>query len=133
MHLFCPASAVGDFAAVHRIFQDSADEGSIKQRPLTILALDFVDAVVGKVSGKTVCAHVGMHILVEDHTDRFGFFLVDKQLALFQCITIGGKAAVPFTLTGFLYPALHGLHTDVLALNLGDRRQDGDHQLSCVL
>ena len=133
MHLFCPASAVGDFAAVHRIFQDSADEGSIKQRPLTILALDFIDAVVGKVSGETVCAHVGMHILIENHTDRLGFILVDKQLTLFQCITIGSEAPIPFALTGFLDSALHGLHTDVLTFDLCDRRQDRDHQLSCIL
>ena len=56
MHLFRSASAIGDLTAVHRIFQNPADEGSIKQRFLTILSLDLVNAVVGKVSGKTVCA-----------------------------------------------------------------------------
>ena len=101
MHLFCPAPAVGDFAAVHRIFQYSADEDSVKQRPLTILALDFVNAVVGKVSGKTVCTHVGMHILVEDHTDRFGFFLVVTKIFFSNSLHVASFVILLFLCFGF--------------------------------
>ena len=121
MHLFRPASAIGDLAAVNRIFQYPADKRRIKQRILAVLSLDFSNAMIGEVSGKTVCAHVGMHVLVKDDADCFCFFLIHIQLAFFKRISIRSKAAVPFALTGFLDSALHRLNTDILTLDLGNR------------
>ena len=77
--------------------------------------------MIGEVSGKTVCAHVGMHVLVKDDADCFCFFLIHIQLAFFKRISIRSKAAVPFALTGFLDSAPHRLNTDILTLDLGNR------------
>ena len=55
MHLFRSASAIGDLSAVNRIFQYPADKSRIKQGIFTVLSLDFPNAMIGEVSGKTVC------------------------------------------------------------------------------
>ena len=118
MYLFCSPSAVSDFSAVYRIFQYSADKSRVKQRIFSILPLDFMNAVIGKIFCESVCPHIGMHILIKYHTDCFRFFLIDEKLSLIQLIAIWSKAAVPFALTGLLNSALHGLDTDVFSLNL---------------
>ena len=118
MHLFCSASAIGDFPAVNRIFQNSADQRRIKQGIFPVLPLDFVNPVGCKIFCKTVCTGVRMHILVKNHADCRCFFLIDEKLSLFQLIAIRRKTAVPFPFTGFLDSALHGLHTDILTLDL---------------
>ena len=41
MHLFRSASAIGDLAAVNRIFQYPTDKSRIKQGILAVLPLDF--------------------------------------------------------------------------------------------
>ena len=121
MHLLRPASAIGDFPAVNRIFQNSADQRRIKQGIFPVLPLDFVNPVGCKIFCKTVCTGICMHILVKNHADCRCFFLIDEKLSLFQLIAVGRKTAVPFPFTGFLDSALHGLHTDILTLNLCNR------------
>jgi len=121
MHLLRPASAIGDFPAVNRIFQNPADQRRIKQGIFPVLSLDFVNPVGRKVFCKTVCTGIRMHILVKNHADCRCFFLIDEKLSLFQLVAIRCKAAVPFPFTGFLDSALHRLHTDVLTLNLCNR------------
>ena len=74
-----------------------------------------------------------MHILVKNHADCRCFFLIDEKLSLFQLVAIWRKAAIPFTLTGFLDSALHCLHTDIFTLNFSHSRENGDHQLPGVL
>ena len=86
MHLLRSASAIGDFPTVHRVFQYSPDKGRIEQRIFSVLSLDFVNTMLVKIFGKTICTHVGMHILIEDHTDCSRFFLVDEKLAIFQLV-----------------------------------------------
>ena len=66
MHLLRSASAIGDFAAIDRIFQYSSDQRRIEQRIFAVLPLDFVNTMLVKIFGKTICTHVGMHILIED-------------------------------------------------------------------
>lgn len=63
----------------------------------------------------------GMHVLIKDDTDCFGFFLIDEQLAFFKRIAICSKATVPFTLAGFLDSTIHCLNADILTLDLGNR------------
>ena len=121
MHLLCSASAIGDFPTVHRVFQNSPDKSRIEQRIFSVLPLDFVNSMLIKIFGKTICAHIGMHILIEDHPNGSCFFLVDKKLPLFQFIAIRRKSTVPFALTSFLDSALHCLNTDVLTLDFGNR------------
>ena len=121
MHLLRSASAIGDFPTVHRVFQYSPDKSRIEQRVFAVLTLDFVNTMLVKIFGKAICAHIGMHILIEDHTDCSRFFLIDKKLSIFQLVTIGRKPAVPFALTGLLDSALHCLDTDVFSLNLCNR------------
>ena len=118
MHLLRSTSAIGDFPAVNRIFQNSADQRRIKQGIFPVLSLDFVNPVGRKVFCKAVCAGICMHILVKNHADCRCFFLVDEKLPLFQLIAVGRKAAVPFSLTGFLNSSLHGLHANILTLDL---------------
>ena len=133
IHLLRPSSAIGDFPAVYRIFQNPADQRRIKQGIFPVLPLDFVNPVGRKVFCKTVCTGIRMHILVKNHADCRCFFLIDEKLSLFQLVAIWRKAAIPFTLTGFLDSALHGLHTDIFTLNFSHSRENGDHQLPGVL
>ena len=74
-----------------------------------------------------------MHILVKNHADCRSFFLIDEKLPFFQPVAIWRKAAIPFSLTGFLDSALHGLHTDIFTLNFSHSRKNGNHQLSRIL
>jgi len=133
MHLFRPSSAISDFPAVNRIFQNPADQRRIKQGIFPVLPLDFVNPVGRKVFCKTVCTAIRMHILVKNHADRRCFFLIDEKLSLFQPVAIWRKAAVPFPFTGFLDSALHRLHTDIFTLNFSHSRKNGNHQLSRIL
>ena len=133
MYLFRSSPAVSDFTAVNGVFQNSANQCCIKQRIFSILSLNLIDTVIGKVFRKTICPHIGMHILVKDNADCFGFFLVDIQHTFLQFVSVGSKSAVPFTLTCFLDSALHRLNTDILTLNLSNRRQHGNHQLTGIL
>ena len=84
-------------------------------------------------SSKTVCTGIRMHILVKNHADCRSFFLIDEKLPFFQPVAIRCKTAVPFPFTGFLDSALHGLHTDIFTLNFSHSRENGNHQLSCIL
>ena len=133
MHLLRSTSAIGNFPAVNRIFQNPADQRRIKQGIFPVLPLDFVNPVSCKIFCKTVCTAIRMHILVKNHADRRCFFLIDEKLSLFQLIAIRRKTAVPFPFTGFLNSALHRLHTDVFTLNFSHSRKNGDHQLSRIL
>lgn len=132
MYLFCSSPAVSNFTTVNGIFQNSANQGCIKQRIFSILPLNFVDTVIGKVFRKSVSSYIGMHILVKDNADCLGFFLVDIQHTFFQFVSVGSKTTVPFTLTSFLDSAFHRLNTDILTLNLGNRRKHGNHQLTGI-
>ena len=133
MHLLRPTSAIGNFPAVNRIFQNPADQRRIKQGIFPVLPLDFVNPVGRKIFCKTVCTGIRMHILVKNHADCRCFFLIDEKLSLFQLVAIWRKAAIPFSFTGFLDSALHCLHTDILTLNFSHSRENGDHQLPGVL
>ena len=117
MHLLRPSSAISDFPAVYRIFQNPADQRRIKQGIFPVLPLDFVNPVGCKVFCKAVCAGIRMHILVKNHADCRCFFLIDEKLPFSQLIAIRRKAAISFSLTGFLDSALHCLHTDIFTLN----------------
>ena len=133
MHLLRPTSAIGDFPAVYRIFQNPADQRRIKQGIFPVLPLDLVNPVGRKIFCKTVCTGIRMHILVKNHADCRSFFLIDEKLPFFQPVAIRCKTAVPFPFTGFLDSALHGLHTDIFTLNFSHSRENGNHQLSCIL
>ena len=133
MHLLRPASTIGDFPAVNRIFQNPADQRRIKQGIFPVLPLNFVNPVGCKVFCKAVCAGIRMHILVKNHADCRCFFLIDEKLSLFQRVAIRRKAAIPFSFTGFLDSALHCLHTDIFTLNFSHSRKNGNHQLSRIL
>ena len=133
MNLFRSASAISNFPAVHRIFQYSSDQCRIEQRIFPVLSWYLTNTMIFKIFCKSVCPYIRMHILVKNHTDCFCFFLIDKELPFFQTVSIRCKTTVPFTLTGFLDSALHGLHPDIFTLNLCNRRQDGNHQFSGIL
>ena len=104
----------------------------IKQGILSILPGNFTDVVVLQIFCNSVCADIRMHILVINGADRLRFFLVDNQFPIDQLIPIGGKAAIPAALPCLLDAALHGLNTDIFALNLRHSGQDGDHQFARV-
>ena len=63
-----------------------------------------------------------MNILVINDTDYFGFVFSNDEFTIFQLITVGGKSAIPTSLTGFLFAALHSLYKNVFAFDLGNCR-----------
>ena len=132
-HFFHLAAAIGNFSAVHRIFQNQPDQVCIKQGILPILPGNLADTVVFQILCNAVCANVRVNILVIDDTNRLCFFLVDHQFSIYQLIPIGGKATVPAALPCLLDAALHGLDTNIFPLNLRHGRQDRDHQFARVL
>ena len=132
-NFFRLAAAIGDFPAVHRIFQNQADQMCVKQGILPILPGNFTDTMVLQIFCNSVCANIRMHILVINDADRLRFFLVDHQFPVYQLIPIGSKAAIPATLPCLLDAALHGLDTDIFAFNFCYSRQDRDHQFARVL
>ena len=54
MHLFGFSPAIRNLAAVNRIFQNHADQTSIKKRIFPVLALDFADPMIFKIFGEDV-------------------------------------------------------------------------------
>ena len=73
-----------------------------------------------------------VNVLVVDFPDHHRFLLHDFQFSVFQLVAVRREAAVPLALPGLLLPALHGLHQDVLPLNLRHGGKDRDHQLAAV-
>ena len=132
-HFFRFAASIGNLAAVHRIFQNQANQMCVKQGILPILPGNFTDTMVLQIFCNSVCANIRMHILVINDADCLCFFLVDNQFPIHQPIPIGSKAAVPAALSCLLDAALHGLDTNIFPLNLRHGRQDGDHQFARVL
>lgn len=62
-----------------RDFSKFCESGLHQTEDFSILPLNFVDTVIGKVFRKSVSSYIGMHILVKDNADCLGFFLVDIQ------------------------------------------------------
>ena len=133
VNFFCLSTPIGDFAAVGGVLDDFADIGRAEQLAPGVPVVQLQDAVALQILRDEPPAHLFMHIQVEDQPDSFGLFLVDDQMSVDEVIAVGRKAAVPFTLAGLLDAALHGLHADVLALNLRYRGEHRDHQLARIL
>ena len=131
-HFFRFAASIGNLAAVHRIFQNQANQMCVKQGIPPILPGNLADTVVFQIFCNSVCANIRVHILVIDDSDCLRFFLVDHQFPIHQPIPIGSKATVPAALPCFLDSALHGLDTDIFTLNLRHGRQDRDHQFARI-
>lgn len=74
-----------------------------------------------------------MDVLVIDDADDLGLFLGNLQVPVHELVAVGREAAVPFALAGLLPAALHRLDKDILALDLGDSGENGNHQLAAVL
>ena len=132
-HLFRPAPPKSDFAAIDRVLQNLLDGAGCKQRILAVLALDLVDAVILQIFSKARCTYIRINVLVKNRPNSRSFFFVDLQSAIDQPITIGCKTTVPAAFPRFLDASFHRLDTDVFTLDLGHRRQHGDHQLACIL
>ena len=88
--------------------------------------------MVFQILGNTCRTHVGVYILIEDRPNGRCFLLIDFQLAINQTVAVRCKAAVPAAFPCFLDSAFHGLDTNVLPLDLCNRRQHRDHQLARV-
>ena len=57
-HFFHLAAAIGNFSAVHRIFQNQPDQVCIKQGILPILPGNLADTVVLQILCDAICANV---------------------------------------------------------------------------
>ena len=124
---------VGQLAAVHGIVEHADEEGTREGLPLVVVAADLAVPVLVEPVCDSGSAHGGVDVLVIDDADDLGLFLGNLQLPVLELVAIGRKATVPFALAGLLPAALHRLHEDVLALNLSDGGEDGNHQLAAVL
>lgn len=130
---FVIPAPVGQLAAVHGIVKHADEEGACEGLPLVVVAADLAVSVLVEPVCDSGGAHGGVNVLVIDDADDLSFFLGNLQLPVHELVAVGRKAAVPFALAGFLPAALHRLHEDVLALDLGDGGEDGNHQLAAVL
>ena len=54
MDLFSPSPPVRDLPAIYRILNDAADQSGVKERILSVLPLDLVDALIGKITCNAV-------------------------------------------------------------------------------
>ena len=68
-----------------------------------------------------------------DDADDLGLFLGNLQVPVHELVAVGREATVPFALAGLLPAALHRLDKDILALDLGDSGENGNHQRAAVL
>lgn len=108
-------------------------KGACESLSLVVVAADLAVSVLVEPVCDSGGAHGGVDVLVIDDADDLGLFLGNLQVPVHKLVAVGGKAAVPFALTGLLAAALHRLNEDVFALNLGDGGKDGNHQLAAVL
>ncbi len=131
--LLVMSASVRQLSAVHGIVKHADEEGTREGFPLVVVAADLAVSVLVEPVGDSGGAHGGVDVLVIDDADDLGLFLSNLQLPVHELVAVGGKAAVPFALTGLLPAALHRLNEDVFALNLGDGGKDGNHQLAAVL
>ena len=114
------SAAVSDLSAVYGILDYLADKSGVKQWIFTILPLYLADAVILEIFCESVCSYICIYILIEDHSDSLGLFLIDFKITVYQLIAVGRKAAVPFAFTSLLNTTLHSLDSDVLSFNLSN-------------
>jgi len=120
MHLFRFTAAISDLSAVHRVLDDTANKCGIKQRILSIMTGNLMDPVIFQILGKTIGADIRGDPLFKNGADRRSFLLIDLQYTILQAVSIRRKTTVPLAVPGFLNPALHGLDTNILTLDLCD-------------
>ncbi len=131
--LLVMSASVRQLAAVHWIVKYADEEGTREGFPLVVVTADLAVSVLVEPVCDSGGAHGGVDVLVIDDADDLGLFLGNLQVPVHELVAVGREAAVPFALAGILPAALHRLHEDVLALNLSDGGEDGNHQLAAVL
>lgn len=131
--LFVVPASVSQFAAVDRVLQDTSYKGGREAIQRVVLAF-FLFVTMGiQPDGDFGYAHRGVNVFVINDADYFGLIFGNRELTIFQLVPVGCKTAVPASLAGFLLAALHGLHENILTLDLSHRRQNGNHQFAAVL
>ena len=131
--LLCPASAIGNFPHIYRIVNDTFHKAGGKTGNGAVLPQLFHKALPVQIFRHAADTIVGVNIAVKDGADHVHFILSDQQFTFFKTVSIRGKAAVPFSFTGFLLPSSHRLCPNILTLYLCHRRKDRNHQLAGIL
>ena len=122
-------SAIGDFAGINRVVQYSLDKGFCDTAVQVVLASVLCIAIRVEPLRNAGVAQVGVCELFKDDANQPGFGFLNRELALFQLVTVGGLSAVPLALPRFLPASGHGLRLDVLALQLRYSGQNGKKYL----
>ena len=131
--LLVMSASVRQLAAVHWIVKHADEEGTREGFPLVVVTADLAVSVLVEPVCDSGGAHGGVDVLVIDDADDLGLFLGNLQVPVHELVAVGREAAVPFALAGLLPAALHRLDKDILALDLGDSGENGNHQLAAVL
>ena len=130
--LLCPASAIGNFPHIYRIVNDTFHKAGGKTGNGAVLPQLLHKALPVQIFRHTADTIVGVNIAVKDGADHVHFILSNQQFAFFKTVSIRGKAAVPFSFTGFLLPSGHRLCPNIFTLYLCHRRKDRNHQLAGI-
>ena len=131
--LLVMSASVRQLAAVHWIVKHADEEGTREGFPLVVVTADLAVSVLVEPVCDSCGAHGGVDVLVIDDADDLGLFLGNLQVPVHELVAVGREAAIPFSFTGLLPAALHRLDKDILALDLGDSGENGNHQLAAVL
>ena len=131
--LFRSASTVRNFTHINRIVQNILDKVRGKAGNCAVLPDFLCIAVIVQIICNGNQSVIGMDIAVIDDANDLRFIFRNQQLTFLKTITIRSKAAVPFSLTCFLFTPCHCLRPNIFTLNFSYSRKDGNHQLARIL
>ena len=133
LFLFGSPSAISDFTHINRIVKHIQHKIPRKSGNGIVLPQLLYIAIPVQIFGNSGNTIAGVDIAVIDDTDNFNLIFSNDEITVFQLVAIGSKAAVPLTLTSLLLSSCHCLCSDILSLNLRNRRQYRNHQLTGIL
>ena len=121
-YFFTDTPAIRNFATVYRVINYHSDKMRTPLGENTVITFYFLDTLQIKIVGDFIKPHITIYIFVKDNAYCLSFFLLDKELLIFEIVAIRGKTAVPATLTGFFFPPVHCLLNDIFTLYFSNGR-----------
>ncbi len=122
-YFFTDTPAIRNFTAVNGVINYHSDKMRTPPRESTVITFYLLDTLQIQIVGDFIKSHITIYIFVKDNAYCLSLFLLDKELFVFEVVAIGGKPAVPTTLTGFFLSPVHCLFYDIFTLYFSNGRQ----------
>ena len=123
----CPAVVI-QLPVIDRIIQDIDDK--VIGEGLFFTLADTRISVIVQPDCHTVQRPIILYVLIKDQPDDFRLCRFDLQFLVHAPVSVWSRSARPSTVQELLHLSRHELNIDVLTLDLGNRRQNCQSELS---